>query len=130
MTEKLNNELTPRSLTIEDFESKYLPQLNNAAELILSHPDIPDEIDQAEILGALNTLSGELRADLEGRVPEIVKLQEKIARLEKQNLKLQDTNQQLFIKIGTPPDPSKQKEDIEPPKKSWEEIEAIIKNLG
>ena len=87
MTEKLNNELTPRSLTIEDFESKYLPQLNNAAELILSHPDIPDEIDQAEILGALNTLSGELRADLEGRVPEIVKLQEKIARLEKQNLK-------------------------------------------
>ena len=67
-----NTELTSKSLTIEDFENKYLPRLNDAAELILSHPDIPEEIDQAEILGALTTLSGELRATLEGRVPDIL----------------------------------------------------------
>ncbi len=125
-----NNELTSKSLSIDEFETKYLPQLNNAAELILSHPDIPEEIDQAEILGALNTLSGELRATLENRVPEIIKCQNKIAKLEKQNLKLQETNQQLFLRMGSQPDPAQQQENAEPVKKSWEEIEAIIKGLG
>ena len=125
-----NTELTSKSLTIEDFENKYLPRLNDAAELILSHPDIPEEIDQAEIVGALTTLSGELRATLVGRVPEILECQKKIPRLEKQNLKLQDTNQQLFIRMGTPPDPAQQQDNVDPPKKSWDEIKDIIRSLG
>ena len=48
-----NTELTSKSLTIEDFENKYLPRLNDAAELILSHPDIPEELIKLKFLGHL-----------------------------------------------------------------------------
>ncbi len=117
------------SITAEDFESKYMPALNQAAELIMGHPEIPDEVDQAEVLSAILTLQTELKNSLHNRVPEIVKLQEEIERARKQNDKLKDTNQQLFLQVGKIPDPAKQQDEGKPPKKTYAEIKRMLDSL-
>ena len=114
------------NLTVEEFREKYEPLLNVAADLIITHPDIPETVDQSETLSAIKLLQTELEQTLEGRVSAINELEDKIARQEKQIRKLQETNQQLFLKVGTKADP---KPDPKPPKKSFAEISAIINNL-
>lgn len=118
-----------KSVSKEEFEEKHVPVLNTIAELVLSHPDIPEEVQQADLLGTLTMLTGELRNGLEGRVPELVKLQEEVAKKNKQVLKLQETNQQLFLRVGSYQDPNAKPDDVERPKKSFDEIKAIIENL-
>lgn len=118
-----------KSVTIEEFEEKYIPVLNTVAELVISHPDIPEEVEQSDLLGALTMLTNELRNELNGRVPEFVKLQDELAKKNKQVIKLQETNQQLYLKVGTYPDPSKKPEGEDKPKKSFAEIKAMIDKL-
>ncbi len=117
------------SITPEDFENKYMPLLNAAAELIMGHPEIPDEIDQADVLSGILLLQGELKNSLHNRVPEIVKLQDEVASLKKQNTKLQDTNHKLFLEVGKAPSPAKDEDDNKPVKKSFEEIKRMIESL-
>lgn len=38
------------SITPEEFNEKYVPLLNAAADLIISHPEIPEDIEQSDIL--------------------------------------------------------------------------------
>lgn len=118
-----------KSITVEEFKEKYVPILNEAADLIISHPEIPEEVDQAEILSSIKFLANELETSLEQRVPEIVRLQEKLERQNKQIKKLQETNQQLFLKVGSREAPPKPDAEQEKPKKSFAEIKAIIDNL-
>lgn len=121
--------LEQKSVTAEEFEEKYVPVLNTVAELVISHPDIPEEVEQSDLLGALTMLTNELRNDLNNRVPEVVKLQDELAKKNKQVLKLQETNQQLYLKVGSRPDPSKDPSSEEKPKKTFAEIKAMIEKL-
>ena len=121
--------LEQKSVTAEEFEEKYVPVLNTVAELVISHPDIPEEVEQSDLLGALTMLTNELRNDLNNRVPEVVKLQDELAKKNKQVLKLQETNQQLYLKVGSRPDPSKDPNNEEKPKKTFAEIKAMIEIL-
>lgn len=118
----------PKSITAEEFEEKHVPLLNTIAELVMSHDDVPEEVEQADLLGALTTLTTELRASLTGRVPEHVKLQEELARKEKQVRKLQETNQALFLKVGSPADKA-QDVNAEKPKKTFDEIREMINRM-
>ena len=118
-----------KSVSIEEFEEKYVPILNTVAELVISHPDIPEDVEQSDLLGSLTMLTMELRNGLNDRVPELVKLQEELVKKTKQVTKLQETNQQLFLKVGAYQDPDKKLDDPEKPKKSFDEIKAIISNL-
>ncbi len=117
------------SITVEEYESKYIPLIDKAAELIMGHPDIPEDVDQSEVLSGIIALRKELDNSLHQRVPEQVKLQDEIERLKKQNDKLKDTNQQLFLQVGRAPDPNKQQDDGKPPKRSFEEIKRMIDSL-
>ena len=119
----------PTSVSAEEFEEKYVPTLNTIAELMISHPDIPEEIQQSDLLGSLTTLTNELRNGLNNRVPELVKLQEEVSKKQKQILKLQETNQQLFLRVGSYKDPSEKKDEFDRPKKSFDEIKAMIENM-
>ena len=122
--------LEKKSVTAEEFEEKYVPVLNTVAELVISHPEIPEEVDQSDLLGALTMLTNELRDDLNDRVPEVVKLQDELAKKNKQILKLQETNQQLYLKVGSRPDPNKDPgAGEEKPKKTFAEIKAMIEKL-
>lgn len=121
--------LEQKSVTAEEFEEKYVPVLNTVAELVISHPDIPEEVEQSDLLGALTMLTNELRNDLNNRVPEVVKLQDELTKKNKQVLKLQETNQQLYLKVGSRPDPSKDQANEERPKKTFAEIKAMIEKL-
>lgn len=121
--------LEPRSVTKEEFEEKYSPLINTIAELVISHPDIPEEVEQSDLLGAITLLKTELSNQLNGRVPEFVKLQDELAKKNKQVTKLQETNQQLYLKVGSIPDPSKNPMNTEPQKKSYAEIKSMIENL-
>lgn len=118
-----------KSITIEEFKEKYIPVLNMAADLIISHPDIPEEVDQGEVLSSIKFLANELETSLEHRVPEIVQLQDKLDRQNKQIKKLQETNQQLFLKVGTRQEAPKLDDMQEKPKKSFAEIKALIDNM-
>ena len=118
-----------RSMTKEEFETVEVPRLNTIAELLSSHPDIPEEVDLGELQGALSTLANELRSSVTNKVPEIVKLQTDIDKKDKQIRKLQESNQQLFLRIGTAPDPTKQPDTAEKPKLSWGDIGRIIDNM-
>jgi len=125
-----SNNAEDRSMTIEDYEGKYLPLLNTALDLMNTHQDIPEEVDQSDIISALITMKKELGATLHNRVPEFVKLQEDMARKDKQIRKLQETNQQLYLKVGNTPEPGKNPDEPDkPPKKSWEEIKAMIDKI-
>lgn len=116
------------SITPEEFNEKYVPLLNAAADLIISHPEIPEDIEQSDLLTALNVMKTEMGNTLEHRVAEVNSLEDKLARKDKQIKKLQETNQQLFLKVGTkaetPPELDKK-----PVRKSFAEIGAIINNL-
>ena len=116
------------SITPEEFNEKYVPLLNAAADLIISHPEIPEYIEQSDILTALNVMKTEMGNTLEHRVAEVNSLEDQLARKDKQIKKLQETNQQLFLKVGTkvetPPE-----QDKKPARKSFAEIGAIINNL-
>ncbi len=122
-----NNE----SITVEQYENTVSPLLDIAAQLIMDHPDIPDHVDQAEVLGSILTLKKEMNASLRNRVPEQVKLQEEIDRLKKQADKLKDTNNQLFLLVGKQPDPSQQQanDPNAKPKRSFAEIKQMIDAL-
>ncbi len=117
------------SITVEEFDSKYANLIDKTAELIMGHPDIPEEVDQSEILSGIIILKKELENSLHNRVPEAVKYQEEIERLKRQNDKLKDTNQQLFLQVGRAPDPSKQTDEGKPPKRSFEEIRRMLDSL-
>ena len=120
----------PKSVTSEEFEEKYVPLLNTVAELVISHPDIPEEVEQSDLLGSLTMLTNELRNGLTDRVPEFVRLQQELDKKNKQVNKLQETNQQLFLKVGNYQSPGKQPGgEEERPKKSFDEIKNIIENL-
>ena len=116
------------SITPEEFNEKYVPLLNAAADLIISHPEIPEDIEQSDILTALNVMKTEMGNTLEHRVAEVNSLEDQLARKDKQIKKLQETNQQLFLKVGTkvetPPE-----QDKKSARKSFAEIGAIINNL-
>lgn len=116
------------ALTAEEFDQKYVPLLNRAGELIISHENIPDDVEQSEILSAITLLKTELEQSLNGRVTEVNELQLKVDAKDKQIRKLQETNQALFLKVGQkvepPPDP-----DPKPAKLSFAEIRAKIDNL-
>ncbi len=118
-----------KSVTATDFEEKYVPLLNQVAELIISHPDIPEDYEQSDLLAALTTLTTEFRNEVTGRVPEIVRLQDVLAKKDKQILKLQETNQQLYLRVGAPPDPSKKDDNGAPPKLTFEQIRKKLENL-
>lgn len=119
-----------KSLTVEEYEAKYKPLLNQALDLLNTHSDIPEEVVQSDVISAVITMGNELSATVNGRVPEIVKLQEEIAKKNKQISKLQETNQQLFLKVGNYQDPSKKTDDPDDrPKKSFSEIKAMIENM-
>ena len=120
---------TSNSLTVELFENKFVPILNSISELIISHPDIPEGVEQADLLGILSSVTTEMRNVANNRVPELVKRDEQIARKDNQIKKLQETNQQLYLKVGTYPDPNKKNEDDTPPKKTFAEIKAMIEKL-
>ena len=114
-------------LTKEDFKEVYEPMLDQIAGLIITHQEIPEEVDQSELLAAINLCKAELEQTLENRVAEINTLQQQIATKDRQVKKLQETNQQLFLKLGsqTPqPDPTPQ-----PQRKTFAEIGALINNL-
>lgn len=119
------------SITVEEYESKVAPLLDIAAELIMGHPDIPDEVDQSEVLSSLLTLKKEMNNSLHNRVPEHVKLQKEIERLHKQNDKLKDTNNQLFLLVGKVPDPNQQQgnDPNAKPKRTFAEIKQMIDAL-
>jgi hypothetical protein len=132
MSKKMSTEnpgIDNKSLTVEEFDEKYKPLLNTALDLMNTHQEIPDDVVQADVMGALIMMGNELSATLHNRVPEIVKLQDEIAKKDKTIAKLQDTNQQFFLKIGTLPDPNKKPEGEEKPKKSFAEIRAMIDRL-
>ena len=118
-----------KTLTAEEFESKYIPILNAVAELVISHPEIPEDMDQSDLLGSITLLTSEMRNELTGRVPEIVALQDKIAKQAKQIVKLQDTNQILFLKQGNYRDPNELEEPVKPQKKSFDDIKRMIESL-
>lgn len=118
-----------KGLTIEDFESKYVPTINQIASLVLSHTDIPDEIVQDDLLIALTTVTQEMRATLSNRVPEIVKLQEEVAKLDRHNKRLQETNHRLNLRVGEYREPDREKKDETPKKMSFEEIKRVIDGL-
>ena len=88
------------NLTVEEFREKYEPLLNVAADLIITHPDIPETVDQSETLSAIKLLQTELEQTLEGRVSAINELEDKISRQEKQIRKLKETKEKLFLKAG------------------------------
>lgn len=124
------NGIERQSITATDFEEKYVPLLNQVAELIISHPDIPEEYDQSDLLGALTTITTEFRNEVAGRVPEIVRLQDAIAKKDKQITKLQETNQQLYLRVGALPDPNKKDEGADaPPKLTFEQIKRKLESL-
>jgi|GEM_PF-6252292 len=118
-----------RSLTKEAFESVEVPRLNTIAELLSSHPDVPEDVDLGELQGALSTLANELRSSVTNKVPEIVKLQTAIEKKDKQIVQLQNANQQLFLRIGTQPDPAKQPDNEEKPKLSWADIARKLNDM-
>lgn len=119
-----------KSITIEEFKEKYVPMLNTAGDLIINHPDIPEEVNQGDVLSSIQFLASELEVSLKNRVPEIVKLQEAIERKDKQIKKLQETNQQLFLKVGSPKDPKQNPDNPQDkPKKTFQEIKAMMDSL-
>lgn len=125
------NGIEQQSITATDFEERYVPLLNQVAELVISHPDIPEEYDQSDLLGALTTITTEFRNEVTGRVPEIVRLQDALAKKDRQITKLQETNQQLYLRVGALPDPNKKDGDGSgaPPRLTFEQIKRKLESL-
>ena len=118
-----------QSLTVEEFDNKHKGLLNQALELINTHPDIPEDMEQHEIMSAMILMGNELSANLHNRVPEIVALRDEIARKDKQITKLQETNQNLFLKVGNKPDHGQEPGSTEKPLKTFDEIKQMIDRL-
>lgn len=119
-----NNE---NAVTVEEFEEHYVPLLNAAADLLLTHPDIPEDMDMGETLASIHFLSEQLEESLKNRVPQINALEDKIEKQKAQIRKLQETNQSLFLRLG-----SRQQEAPPPqekPVKTFREIKTIIDAL-
>ncbi len=129
-TEKeLEKELGNNSITVEEYDEKYKPLLNTVLDLMNTHPDIPEDVEQHEIISAVITMGNELSATLHNRVPEVVKLREEIAKKDRQINKLQETNQQLYLRVGALPNANQSQEGQEKPKKSFDEIKAMIDRM-
>ena len=120
-----NNE---NAVTVEEFEEHYVPLLNAAADLLLTHQEIPEDMDMGETLASIHFLSEQLEESLKNRVPQINALEDKIEKQKAQIRKLQETNQALFLKLGSrqPTEPAPPQEK---PKKSFHEIKNIIDTL-
>ena len=119
-----NNE---NAVTVEEFEEHYVPLLNAAADLLLTHPDIPEDMYMGETLASIHFLSEQLEESLKNRVPQINALEDKIEKQKTQIRKLQETNQSLFLRLG-----SRQQEAPPPqekPVKTFREIKTIIDAL-
>lgn len=116
------------TVTVEEFEEHYVPLLNAAADLLLTHQEIPEDMDMGETLASIHFLSEQLEESLKNRVPQINALEDKIEKQKAQIRKLQETNQALFLKLGSrqPPEPAPPQEK---PKKSFHEIKNIIDTL-
>lgn len=115
------------SLRIEDYESNIKEKMNQIADLVISHPEIPDEYDQGELVAVIQQVGLELKQTLENKVPEINRLQNEIDKQKKQIEKLKDTNQQLYLKSTTVQQRDIEPEVKEPPKPDWEEIKAFMR---
>ena len=115
-------------LTKEVFEEKYLPMLNQIGELIINADDVPEDVDTTELLAAVNLVKGELSATFEDRVAEISNLKAENEALRRKNTRLQETNQGLFLKLGSQPQ-TPPPADPPPKKKGWGEIKSMIDNL-
>lgn len=117
-------------IKLDDYNDKIKDRLETIGSLIISHPEIPDDIDQSELLTTIRIVGDELEKVLENRVPEINTLNAKIENLKHQNDKLKETNQKLFLSVK-----EVQKEDVKPmietekPKPSWEQIKSFISNM-
>jgi len=119
-----------KSLSAEDFSTNYIPKINAIADLIISHPDIPDDLNQADLLGALTIVTKELGNDLNGRVPEINRLQSENEKQKKQILKLQEMNQQFYLQLGTKTNNEQANAaPAEKPKKNWAQIKAEMESI-
>ena len=114
-------------LTPEEFKNTYEPVLDQIASLLITHPEIPEDVDQSELLAAINLCKTELEQTLEGRVEEINSLQQQISTKDRQVKKLQETNQQLFLKLGSQQIIQDPKPEVK--KKTFAEIGALINNL-
>jgi hypothetical protein len=86
-----------KSITLDEYKDVYAPKLDTIRELILSHQDIPDDVQQSEVLIALDSTRKELERSLNARIPEIDELNKKVASLEKLNRSLQNTTQEYYL---------------------------------
>ncbi len=117
-------------LTKEIYEGSYVPTINTIGELILSHPEIPDGVQQADLLTTLSTMAEEMRTVVDGKLPAVEKLEKELDKSKKLIRQLQDTNQKLFLDLKTKQNTAMQSAGQEPPKKkSFDEIKRMIDGL-
>jgi DNA repair exonuclease SbcCD ATPase subunit len=88
-----------KSMTLEEFTEIYQGRLLNIRDLVLSHQGIPEEMQQHELISALDSSIAELSRTLTGRVGEVNELKGKIANLEKLNRSLQQTNNEYYLQV-------------------------------
>lgn len=97
-----------KSISVEDFtaDGGIRDKLNIIADLVMSHPNIPEGVVQSDLLSTMVVTAQEFETHLRGNVPEQVRLRNEIESLKKQNTDLRDTAHKLFIKAGSEPNPA------------------------
>lgn len=122
--------MAENKLTAEEFEERYVDKLDTIAGLIMSHPEIPEEVDDGALIGVITTVREELSASLNNRVPEIVKLNQELEKLKSHNKRLQTLNQELYMKASkAAPDPAADPANETPPKLTYDEIKRKIESI-
>lgn len=118
-----------KSLTADEFKTKIKDNLEAIGQVLMRHDDYPEDVSQSELVSVLTTVSHELEVSLENRVPEIVKLNETIAKKDKHIKQLEATNHDLFLRVSAEPNPQAMTQPEAPQVKSWTQIQAEINDF-
>jgi predicted RNase H-like nuclease (RuvC/YqgF family) len=127
------------SMTLVELENEYKPAVQRIITHLQSHPDLSDDDIREDICKLIN-MGRELNETLNNRVPEITQRDEEIAilretinRRDRQINQLQETVRKFYsnagIPLGADIDPEPVPQAIVGGRKSWDEINSLMKNM-